>query len=57
MALQVDPGNSEALQSMASVRISQSRPDEAKQCLEQAWTQWKDLEAGKQILRFFHCKG
>ena len=27
--------------------MSQQRPDEAKQCLEQAWTAWKDLEAGK----------
>ena len=45
MALQVDPGNAEALQSLASVRLSQQRPDEAKQCLEQAWTQWKDFEA------------
>ncbi|EKM58296.1 uncharacterized protein PHACADRAFT_26810 [Phanerochaete carnosa HHB-10118-sp] len=44
MALQADPGNTEALQALASVRLSQQRPDEAKQCLEQAWTQWKDLE-------------
>ncbi|KAF8686792.1 hypothetical protein AX14_003803 [Amanita brunnescens Koide BX004] len=41
---QVDPGNSEALQSLASVRLSQQRPDEAKQCLEQAWSAWKDLD-------------
>ena len=27
--------------------MSQQRPDDAKQCLEQAWTAWKDLEAGK----------
>ena len=46
LALQVDPGNSEAYQSLASVRLSQQRPDDAKQCLEQAWTSWKDLEAG-----------
>ncbi len=45
-ALQVDPGNSEALQSLASVRLSQQRPDEAKQCLEQAWSGWKDLDLG-----------
>ncbi|PFH52997.1 hypothetical protein AMATHDRAFT_79399 [Amanita thiersii Skay4041] len=43
-ALQVDPGNSEALQSLASVRMSQQRPEDAKQCLEQAWSSWKDLE-------------
>lgn len=49
-ALQLDPANAEALQALASVRISQSRPDEAKQCLEQAWAQWKDLDADDQRL-------
>ncbi|KAL4248055.1 TPR-like protein [Abortiporus biennis] len=44
LALQTDPGNTEALQSLASVRLSQQRPEEAKQCLEQAWSAWKDLE-------------
>ncbi|KAF7336645.1 TPR-like protein [Mycena venus] len=43
-ALQTDPGNAEALQALASVRMSQQRPDEAKQCLEQAWSVWKDLD-------------
>ncbi|KAJ7903503.1 hypothetical protein B0H14DRAFT_3851303 [Mycena olivaceomarginata] len=43
-ALQTDPGNAEALQALASVRMSQQRPDEAKQCLEQAWSAWKDLD-------------
>lgn len=46
LALQIDPANSEALQSLASVRLSQQRPEDAKQCLEQAWTSWKDFEAG-----------
>lgn len=46
LALQTDPGNSEALQSLASVRMSQQRPEEAKQCLENAWSSWKDLENG-----------
>ncbi|KII90009.1 hypothetical protein PLICRDRAFT_108697 [Plicaturopsis crispa FD-325 SS-3] len=44
LALQTDPGNAEALQTLASVRMSQSRPDDAKKCLEQAWTAWKDLD-------------
>ncbi|TBU48851.1 TPR-like protein [Dichomitus squalens] len=44
LALQTDPGNTEALQALASVRMSQQRPDEAKVCLEQAWSQWKDLD-------------
>ncbi|KAJ7639872.1 hypothetical protein DFH06DRAFT_1001372 [Mycena polygramma] len=43
-ALQTDPGNAEALQALASVRMSQQRQDEAKQCLEQAWSAWKDLD-------------
>ncbi|TRM64859.1 hypothetical protein BD626DRAFT_399757 [Schizophyllum amplum] len=43
-ALQVDLGNSEALSSLASVRLSQQRPDEAKKCLEEAWRRWKDMD-------------
>ena len=50
VALQTDPGNTEALQALASVRLSQQRPDDAKQYLEQAWVQWKDLEPGKYSL-------
>jgi cytochrome c-type biogenesis protein CcmH/NrfG len=45
-ALQVYPENTEALQALASVRMSQQRPDEAKEILEKAWSSWKDLEAG-----------
>ena len=45
-ALQVDPENTEALQTLASVRMSQQRPDEAKEILEKAWHSWKDLDAG-----------
>jgi hypothetical protein len=45
-ALQVDPENTEALQTLASVRMSQERPDEAREILEKAWSSWKDLEAG-----------
>ncbi|KAH9945181.1 uncharacterized protein BXZ73DRAFT_73368 [Epithele typhae] len=44
LALQTDPGNTEALQALASVRMSQERPDDAKVCLEQAWKSWKDLD-------------
>ncbi|KAL0954894.1 hypothetical protein HGRIS_003827 [Hohenbuehelia grisea] len=45
LALQMDSGNAEALQALASVRMSQQRPDEAKECLEKSWTAWKDLDA------------
>lgn len=51
MALQTDPGHPEALQALASVRMSQQRPEEARQCLEQAWTAWKDLDLGGRILK------
>ncbi|KAI0001420.1 hypothetical protein BJV74DRAFT_818500 [Russula compacta] len=44
-ALQIDPENTEALQTLASVRMSQQRPDEAKEILEKAWSSWKDLDA------------
>lgn len=44
LALQIDPDNAEALQTLASVRLSQQRPDEAKEMLERAWAKWKDLE-------------
>ncbi|KAJ3714273.1 hypothetical protein C8R42DRAFT_683598 [Lentinula raphanica] len=43
-ALKVDPNNAEALQSLASVRMSQQRPEDAKVCLEQSWSSWKDLD-------------
>jgi hypothetical protein len=46
LALQTDPENPEALQALASVRMSQQRPDDAKSCLERAWSAWKNLELG-----------
>ncbi|THH20730.1 hypothetical protein EW146_g683 [Bondarzewia mesenterica] len=44
LALRTDPENVEALQSLASVRMSQQRPNDAKTILEKAWSSWKDLE-------------
>jgi len=44
LALKTDPDNVEALQTLASVRLSQQRPDDAKICLEKAWVGWKDLD-------------
>ncbi|KJA19477.1 hypothetical protein HYPSUDRAFT_889629 [Hypholoma sublateritium FD-334 SS-4] len=44
LALTTDPGNPEALQSLASVRMSQERPEDAKKCLEEVWAALKDLD-------------
>ena len=46
LALETDENNVEALQTLASVRLSQQRPDEARQCLERAWSGWKDPDLG-----------
>ncbi|THV03250.1 TPR-like protein [Dendrothele bispora CBS 962.96] len=43
-ALRTDPDNTEALQMLASVRMSQQRPNDAKECLEKSWTCWKGLD-------------
>ncbi|KZS94201.1 TPR-like protein [Sistotremastrum niveocremeum HHB9708] len=43
-ALSIDPTNSEALMSLSSVRMSQSRPDEARELAERAWEGWKDIK-------------
>lgn len=47
LAVETDPNSSEALQTLASVRVSQNRPEEAKQYAERAWERWKDLDPGK----------
>ncbi|KIJ54713.1 hypothetical protein M422DRAFT_240793 [Sphaerobolus stellatus SS14] len=44
LALKTDPTSSEALQTLASIRMSQKRSDEAQQCAERAWESWKDLD-------------
>jgi tetratricopeptide (TPR) repeat protein len=42
-ALSVTPNNAETLQTVASVRISQSKPDEARKFLRRSLDIWKDL--------------
>jgi len=44
LAIQSDPDNLEALECLASVRMSQSKPDEARSALERAWDLIKNLE-------------
>ncbi|KAI9594479.1 hypothetical protein BDF19DRAFT_386395 [Syncephalis fuscata] len=43
-AIQADSTNPEVFQTLASVRLSQQRPDEAKQALEQSIAQWIELD-------------
>ena len=50
LALQTDPTSFEALQTLASVRVSQKRPEEARQYAERAWERWQDLDAGNYSL-------
>ncbi|KDQ59230.1 hypothetical protein JAAARDRAFT_33954 [Jaapia argillacea MUCL 33604] len=44
LAHQTDPDNAEALQALASVRLSQERSDDAREIVGRAWTLWKDLD-------------
>ena len=45
-AAQIDADNAEALEALASCRMSQNRPDDARVAVERSWAQWKDLEPG-----------
>ncbi|QRV75620.1 TPR repeat-containing protein [Ceratobasidium sp. AG-Ba] len=46
LAHSIDPSNPEVLQSEASIRISQSRPEDALRSVAAAWSAWKDLPPG-----------
>jgi cytochrome c-type biogenesis protein CcmH/NrfG len=46
-ALKIDPNSVEAYQTLASVRLSQQRPDDAKQALEKSIELWSHLDASK----------
>ncbi|KAG8921592.1 hypothetical protein FRC02_012493 [Tulasnella sp. 418] len=56
LALEIDPNNVEALQSLASVRMSQQRPDEARVLAEKSWSLWKDLDADDPLLPPFSVR-
>lgn len=45
-AIAIDSNNPDALRSLASCRLSQNRPDEARVAAERSWAAWKDLEPG-----------
>ncbi len=45
-AISLDPENSETLQTLASVRLSQSRPAEAETLVRQSLSLWTPLEPG-----------
>jgi tetratricopeptide (TPR) repeat protein len=42
-ALKIDPNNYEALQTMASYKVSQQNPEEALNYLRQSFEKWKDI--------------
>ncbi|GAA6039037.1 hypothetical protein JCM8097_000168 [Rhodosporidiobolus ruineniae] len=44
-AVGLDPSDPEAYQTLASVRLSQQRPEDAKAALEQGWELWRNVEA------------
>lgn len=45
-AQHLDPTDSEVYQTLASVRLSQQRDQEAIQMLHRAWDAWKQLDQG-----------
>ncbi|KAJ2715791.1 hypothetical protein H4R19_001005 [Coemansia spiralis] len=45
-AAQTDPGCPEVFQTMASVRLSQGRPDDARECVARSMSLWMDGEQG-----------
>lgn len=46
LAHSIDPSNVEVLQSEASIRLSQSQPEEAQRSVSAAWATWRELPAG-----------
>ncbi len=47
MAFQIEEGNLEALQCLASVRMSQQRSEDARGLVKQVWNGWKAVEGGQ----------
>ena len=43
-ALQLNPDNIEALQLVASVRLSQSREEEAREAFYTSFNRWKEID-------------
>lgn len=46
IALQLDSASPEALQALASVRISQNRHEEAQELVQKAWQLWREASEG-----------
>ncbi|KAG9076238.1 hypothetical protein FRC06_009624 [Ceratobasidium sp. 370] len=46
LAHSIDPSNPEVLQSEASIRLSQSRPEDAQRSVAAAWSTWRELPPG-----------
>ncbi|CDZ96219.1 Tetratricopeptide TPR1 [Phaffia rhodozyma] len=49
-ALSVLPTDPEAWICLASVRTSQQRPEEAIECIEKGWAEWRDRELGDPLI-------
>ena len=48
-AFETDSNNIDALICLSSFRLSQQKPEEAKQAAIQAWTVWKDEEGIRSV--------
>ena len=51
-AIQFDPTDPEVYQTMASVRLSQERDEDAVQALDKSWSIWRAAEPGQSRLFF-----
>ncbi|RUP49300.1 hypothetical protein BC936DRAFT_142848 [Jimgerdemannia flammicorona] len=55
-AVSVDPSNPEVYQTLASVRLSQVRNDEARDALERSMRLWIDLEPGHSFIPLYDSR-
>ncbi|PRQ76863.1 hypothetical protein AAT19DRAFT_12281 [Rhodotorula toruloides] len=51
-AAELDPSDPEVYQTLASVRLSQQREEDAKQALHKGWEIWRNVEVGAFFLSF-----
>lgn len=56
LALELDPTDPEVYQTLASVRLSQSRNAEAQQILRQGWALWRHLDPANPLFPAFSTR-